>query len=67
MTIITFESGVTLGSVCGPLFFNSFICDLFFDNIDIDLANYAYDTSPYAYDLENEKLLKLLEKILIIF
>ena len=37
------------------LFFNIFICDLLFDDIDINLANYAYDTTPYAYDLENEK------------
>ena len=53
------ESGITQGSA--PLFFNIFIFDLFFD-IDIDLANYADDTSPYAYDLENEKVIKLLEK-----
>ena len=42
-----------------------FIWDLFFDDIDIDLANYADDTFPYTYDLENEKVIKLLEKILI--
>ena len=53
------ESGITQGSAA--LFFNIFIFDLFFD-IDIDLANYADDTSPYAYDLENEKVIKLLEK-----
>ena len=35
---------------------------MFFDDIDIDLANYADDTTPYAYDLENEKVIKLLEK-----
>ena len=54
------ESGITQGSA--PLFFNIFIFDLFFDDIDIDLANYADETSPYAYDLENEKVIKLLEK-----
>ena len=26
-------------------------------------ANYADDTSPYTYDLENEKVIKLLEKL----
>ena len=35
---------------------------LLFDDIDIDLANYADDTTPYAYDLENDKVIKLLEK-----
>ena len=56
------ESGEPQGSISGPLFFNIFICDLLFDDIDIDLASYADDTTPYAYDLENEKVIKLLEK-----
>ena len=34
--------------------FNIFICDLFLDYIDIDLANYADDATPYANDLERE-------------
>ena len=46
-------------------FLNIFICDLFFDYIDIDLTNYADDTAPYAYNLANEKVIKTLEKILI--
>ena len=61
------ESGVTKGSISGPLFFNIFVCDLFFDDIDIDLANYANDTTSYAYDLELDKVIKSLEKILISF
>ena len=56
------ESGVPQGSISGPLFFNIFICDLFFDDIDIDLANYADDTTPYAYDLELDKVIESLEK-----
>ena len=35
---------------------------MFFDDIDIDLANYADDTTPYAYDLELDKVIKSLEK-----
>ena len=35
---------------------------MIFDDIDIDLANYADDTTPYSYDLENENVIKLLEK-----
>ena len=56
------ESGLPQGSISGPLFFNIFICDLFFDDIDIDLANYADDTTPYAYDLELDKVIESLEK-----
>ena len=41
----------------GPLFLNIFICDFFFDDTNIDLADYADHTSPYVYDLENEKVI----------
>ena len=56
------ELGVPQRSISGPLFFNIFICDLFFDDIDIYLANYADDTTPYTYDLELDKVIESLEK-----
>ena len=56
------ESGVPQGSISGPLFFDIFICNLFFDDIDVNLANYADDTAPHAYGLENEKETTLLAK-----
>ena len=57
-----FESGVPQGSISGPLFFNIFLCDLFFDDIDIDLANYVDDTTRYTYHLELDKIIESLEK-----
>ena len=56
------ESGVPQGLISGPLFFNTFIFDLFYDDIDINLANYADDTTSYAYYLERDKVIKSLEK-----
>ena len=56
------DSGVPQGWIAGSHIFNIFICDLFFDDIDLGLANYADDTNQYAYDLENEKVIELLEK-----
>ena len=37
---------------------------MLFDYIDIDLGNYADDTTQYTYDFENKKVIKLLEKII---
>ena len=33
-----------------------------FDDIDIDIANYAGDTASYAYDVELDKVVESLEK-----
>ena len=39
---------VPQGSILGPLLFNSYICDPFLENSDMNIANYADDSTPYA-------------------
>ena len=61
------ESGIPQGSIKGPLLFNIHVCNLFFDIIEIDIGNYADDTTPYILDSKPENIVSYLKKMRISF
>ena len=55
-------SGVPESSILGPLLFNIYICDMFFETQkNIDFAGYADDNTPYTYSSNIEELLENLQ------
>ena len=55
---------VPQGSIAGPLFFNVYTCDMFFQIDSSEFSNYADDNTPFASAQNHEKLIKSLQSTL---
>ena len=50
------------GLILGPFLFNIYICKIFFETIEWDIASYADDNTPYNFDFSLDNVISNLEK-----
>ena len=53
---------VFLNLCVGGVLFNIYICDIFFDIIESDIASYADDNAPYNFDFSLNNVISNLDK-----
>ena len=51
-----------IAKLAGPLLFNIYICDMFYDIDDYDIVSYADDNTPYASKSNLDTLISKLEE-----